>query len=362
VDDLVRELVRGAGGSVELAEYGIIFLDEIDKIAGASNMIGRDVSGRGVQSGLLKLLEETEVSVRSPTDFTAQLQDMMQMKRGKTTKRTINTRHILFVASGAFNGLKEIVEKRLSERNVGFGAAAPAGADRDADILAQANTRDFVEYGFEPEFIGRLPVRVVLSDLTEEDLFRILTTSEGSIIKQYQENFSGYGIQVGFESQALRVVAARAMEEKTGARGLMTVLETCLRDFKFHLPGRGVKRLAFSVGMMENPQSELEKLLRDPQAGERAYALLEARRFAGDFEGRHGVGLDFDESSVLMAAAVSTELGISIPEYLDRVFQDHMEALHKLAEGKVRLPVSPQVLHRPGDAIAACLAAHSVAS
>jgi ATP-dependent protease Clp ATPase subunit len=325
-------------------------------------MIGRDVSGRGVQSGLLKLLEETEVSVRSPTDFTAQLQDMMQMKRGKTTKRTINTRHILFVASGAFNGLKEIVEKRLSERNVGFAAAAPASAGRDADILAQANTRDFMEYGFEPEFIGRLPVRVVLSDLTEEDLFRILTTSEGSIIKQYQENFSGYGIQVAFEPEALRAVAARAMEEKTGARGLMTVLETCLRDFKFHLPGRGVKRLAFNVTMVGDPQKELEKLIADPQVGDRAFSVSEARKFAGDFQRKHGVGLDFDESSVLMAATVSAELGLSIPEYLERVFQDHLEALQKLAGSNVRLPVSPQVLNRPGEAIAACLAACSAAS
>ena len=137
--------------------------------------------------------------------------------------------------------------------------------------------------------------------------------------------------------------------------GLLGVVEK-------RLPGRGVKRLAFNVTMVEDPQKELEKLIADPQAGDRAFSLSEARKFAGDFERRHGIGLDFDESSVLMAATVSAELGLSIPEYLDRVFQDHLEALQKLAGGKVRLPVSPQVLNRPGEAIAACLAACSAAS
>ncbi|HVR75432.1 MAG TPA: AAA family ATPase, partial [Planctomycetota bacterium] len=278
VDDLVRELVRTADGSVELAEYGIIFLDEIDKIASASNLMGRDVSGRGVQTGLLKLLEETEVPTRSPNDVGGQLQDFMQLRKKKAAKRTINTRHILFVVSGAFTGLSEIIEKRLSERNIGFAAStATARTGSVGDVLAQVNTRDFVDYGFEPEFIGRLPIRVALNDLSEEDLFRILQTSEGSILKQHRDNFLGYGIEAHFESDAMRAVAARAILEKTGARGLMTVLESSLRTFKFHLPESPVRQLVIDRSVIEDPAGALEKVLASPADAEAAFARAQVR-------------------------------------------------------------------------------------
>ena len=353
VDDLVRELVRASDGNVELAEYGIIFLDEIDKIATASNIIGRDVSGRGVQTGLLKLLEETEVSVRSPTDLTAQFEDILQMRRGKHAKKTINTRHVLFVASGAFTGLNEIVEKRLSERNVGFAASSGAKASRGENILAEATTRDFVEFGFEPEFIGRLPTRVALSDLTEEDLYRILTTSEGSILKQYRESFEGYGVRVAFGEEGLRAVAAKAIQEKTGARGLMTVLETALRDFKFRLPGSGVKCFAVDAHTVESPPAALESVLQDRAAAEKSFAVAEVRRFEADFERAHGVRLALDESSVLMAATLAGELHLAIPEYLASVFRDHAQFLAKIKDdtGRSTFPVTPQILNRPSEGI-----------
>jgi endopeptidase Clp ATP-binding regulatory subunit ClpX len=353
VDDLVRELVRMADGNVELAEYGIIFIDEIDKIASATNMIGRDVSGRGVQTGLLKLLEETEVSVRSPTDMMSQLQDLMQMSRGgKAGKRMINTRHVLFVVSGAFTGITDIIEKRLSERNIGF-AASPAAARADAggNLLAQVSTRDFVEYGFEPEFVGRLPIRVALRDLTEDDLFRILVTSEGSILKQHRESFLGYGIEVTFEEEALRLVAARALEEKTGARGLMTILEHCLRPFKFHLPGTEVKHLVVDRALIENPALALERVLKDPAAAERAFAASQVRKFENEFAAAHGVKLALDDASVAMAAAVAKEVHLSIPDYLLTVFRDHIDFLARVQRetGRKEFPVTPQVLNRPGE-------------
>ncbi|MBR5738169.1 MAG: AAA family ATPase, partial [Verrucomicrobia bacterium] len=168
VEELVRNLVRQADGDVERAQYGIIYIDEIDKIAAASGTQGgRDVSGRGVQTNLLKLMEETEVPTRAPNDISGQFEMMMQMSDGrKRQPSTINTRHILFIVSGAFDGLEKIVSKRLRDASIGFSAARNFSENpQQQDIFEQATTRDFIDYGFEPEFIGRLPVRVVCKPL-----------------------------------------------------------------------------------------------------------------------------------------------------------------------------------------------------
>src|SRR5437660_11563567 len=168
---MVRDLLRLAGGDVTRAQDGIIYIDEIDKIAGASNVSGRDVSGRGVQTNLLKLMEETEVPARSPNDIAGQIQAMMDLtQRGKKSPSTINTKHILFIVSGAFGGLEKIIQRRLREATIGF-AAKETPVDDQAEVLAAAQTSDFIEFGFEPEFIGRLPVRVVCHSLAVEDLF-----------------------------------------------------------------------------------------------------------------------------------------------------------------------------------------------
>src|SRR5216110_1700813 len=154
VEDLVRELVHKADGDVNLAQFGIIYIDEIDKIASAGNLIGRDVSGRGVQTTLLKLMEETEVPVRSMNDLQAQLQAAFEFqRRGKAKRETINTRHILFVVSGAFEKLKEQVARRVRQGQIGF-QAEPVQV-MDNELFQHVTTQDFIEYGFEPEFIGR---------------------------------------------------------------------------------------------------------------------------------------------------------------------------------------------------------------
>src|SRR5208337_1691956 len=195
-----------------------------------------------VQTNLLKLMEETEVPARSPNDIAGQIQAMMDFtQRGRKPPSTINTKHILFIVSGAFGGLDKIVQQRLREATIGF-AAKERSVDTTEDALGHAQTRDFIEFGFEPEFIGRLPVRVVCHPLNEDDLFLILKNSEGSIIRQYEQDFSAYGIEVLFNDEGLRRIAELAGEEKTGARGLMTVCEKVFRDFKFELPSTLVRR------------------------------------------------------------------------------------------------------------------------
>ena len=356
VDDLVRELVRGADGNAQVASHGIVFLDEIDKIASAQTPQGRDPSGRGVQVGLLKLMEETEVNLRNPMDISAHLQAMMQ--GGAQGPGTINTRHILFVVSGAFSGIEEIIEKRLSERNIGFGASAQQEEILpDESLLQNVSTRDFIEYGFEPEFIGRLPVRVALDELSDNDLYRILLTSEGSILKQYRQSFQDYGIDIAFADSALQTVASKAADEKTGARGLMSVLESCLRNFKFNLPGTRIDKMAMTADLVENPGEALEDVMKNPDAAATSYHLYVAREFEAEFARRHGVMLTLDDEAVEMAANLSTEQDLPVKDCLWNIFSEQADYLQKICEkvGRFELPVTAEILAHPGSGAEAWL-------
>jgi len=253
VDDLVRDLIRRAGGDIKRASHGIIYLDEVDKLAGSSDGGGRDVSGRGVQTNLLKLMEDGDVPVLSPNDVTGQVQSAMSAARGNASGMpdTISTRHILFIASGAFVGIDQVIRDRL---------VLPQLALEKAH--AQISTADFIRFGLEPEFVGRLPVRVACHSLDEDDLFQVLSRSESSLLRQYERSFAAYGISLKFQPEALRRLAALARDEKTGARGLMTVLERTFRDLKFRLPSTKIRSLNITAETVENPAAVLKKLLK----------------------------------------------------------------------------------------------------
>jgi len=260
VDDLVRDLLRRAGGDVKKAEHGIIYLDEVDKLATRGESGGRDVSGRGVQTNLLKLMEDGDVPVVSPNDMTGQLQSAMSAMRGggALQPETINTRHILFIVSGAFSGIDQIIKRRLTAAATGTTKIDRLSVDQ---TLGQLTTADVISYGLEPEFIGRLPVRVACHGLDTDDLFDVLRKSESSLIHQYERAFAAYGIKCEFKDDGLRRLAELAANEQTGARGLMTICERVFRDLKFQLPGSKVKRFAVTAKLVDAPMPELRRLL-----------------------------------------------------------------------------------------------------
>ncbi len=332
VEDMVRDLLRLADGDVQRAQYGIIYIDEIDKIATAANASGRDVSGRGVQTNLLKLMEETEVPARSPNDIAGQIQAMMDFtQRGRKAPSTINTKHILFIVSGAFGGLENIIRRRMREATIGF-AARERPLEKPDEVLIHAQTRDFIEFGFEPEFIGRLPVRVVCHSLDVDDLFLILKNSEASIVRQYEQDFAAYGIEVLFSDEGLKRVAERAAEEQTGARGLMTVCERVFRDIKFELPSTTVKRFVVTHALVENPGAELHKMVADPMQEERIVARQVVDEFARRFTEAHGIQIRFTDAAAELLISEALKNGVPVRDLCAARFKDFQFGLKLIVQ------------------------------
>jgi len=331
VEDLVRDLVYEANGDIELAQYGIIYIDEIDKIASSNNLIGPDVSRTGVQRALLKPMEETEVDLKVPHDPISQLEAIEHYRKtGKREKRTINTKYILFIMSGAFNGLEEFIKKRLNQEGIGFGAEIRS-KDEQAEYLKQVKAEDLITFGFESEFIGRLPVTTVFEKLEVDDLYAILKNPNNPIILGKKKDFKSYGIDIEFEDEALYELAVKAYEEKTGARGLVSAVEKVLIKFEKRLPSTDIRKFVVTRAVVENPEQELKRLFQDPsnpEMLEKFEALLSKEKIAlkdsilgRDAEFRKRYGIVFREGRIDLIVNRMIEKGYDVNTVSEEVVE-----------------------------------------
>ena len=232
VETVLRRLIQAADGDVDRARRGIVYIDEIDKIArkgGDNTVMARDVSGEGVQQSLLKILEGTTVHVPM---------DSARKQRGEADGVEIDTRDILFICGGAFVGLDAIVERRVGARETGFGAAWRTRAYDPKDLLTMVTADDLAEFGLLPEFIGRLPVVTVLDELGIDELRQILTTPANALVKQYRKLFEVDGVDLVFTDDAIDRIARISLDKGTGARGLRAIIERTLETTMFELPNR----------------------------------------------------------------------------------------------------------------------------
>ncbi len=231
VENIIVNLLQSADGDVDKASRGIIYIDEIDKVSrkGENPSITRDVSGEGVQQALLKIIEGTVASVPPKGGRKHPQQDFLH----------IDTTNILFICGGAFSGLEQVIARRIGDKRMGFGGDVGKAEDQSvSELLEELQPEDLMGFGLIPEFVGRVPVLATLRELEEEDLVKILTLPKNALVKQYRKLFRIDGVSLSFEPEALRSVARAALEHKTGARGLRSILEQLMIDLMYDLPDR----------------------------------------------------------------------------------------------------------------------------